>query len=274
MKVGGTELSQHLSWTQLNMMLRCGEQYNQRYVNGFKVRPNKPMIVGSGLDASANLNLGHFIEAKEYLPLGEVQEAAFNEVNKRWDEDGVELTEQEKAEGEKKVRGDAADMAVQLATCHHEVVAPEIEPVSVQREIETTLGGYDLTLLCYIDVMEKHGFRELKSSARAWSQDTADTNGQITAYSLSVLAVDKYIPPVTIDVIKKLKKGPEYQKLTTSRSNDDFFPFLRLIEAAIRNLERGNFFPDGLGTWVCPPERCGFFKSRCRYVNAKRRPLN
>lgn len=248
--------------SQLRTLYRCGEQYRRRYVEGEKIPPSVAAITGTATHASVELNLRHKIETGGLLEPDVVRDAARDKLVSAWDA-GVLLDADESAKGEGIVKAAALDTAVALAGCHHESLAPIIQPVNVERYFEVDLAGY-CTLVGIIDVEEKTRVRDTKTAGKAPSQADADTSEQLTVYSLARRIEGTLPGDVCLDALVKTAK-PKAVTIHSTRTDADLEMQLRRIEVAVDVIDRGIFLPTDPSNWWCSVRFCGYH-STCRYA--------
>lgn len=265
-------MKQHLSITQLNMLSRCGEQYYQRYVKGLKVPPGISLIIGKTVDSSVTKNLTQKLNGQDLLPVEAVVDFAAQEFNREWEASEVALSEEELEKGVRVVKGEALDKSVRLAGLHAIEMAPTILPTHLQRKVQVELTKYPYDLLGYIDIQEgSKAIRDTKTSGKTPAKDIADKDDQLTIYAMMVKVTDGVIPEtLCLDYLVDLKT-PTAKVFTTQRTEDDFKPILRRVEAAALALEKGVFIPARETDWWCSPKWCGYH-STCQYVKRSRRP--
>jgi RecB family exonuclease len=255
----------HFSPSQMGMFARCGEQYRRRYINGEKLRPGVALILGSGVHKGIEPNMISKRDHGELLPIGEVQEITAKAVNERWESEEIALTEEEEAKGWKVVKGETVDTAINLVTCHAEVLAPNIQPVHVERRIEVEIQGFDHSLTGIIDLQEKRMVRDTKTRAATPPKGTSDKMLQLTIYSAMVKAVDGYFPELAVDYLVKTKT-PKAITEYTARGERDYRAFLRRMEQMSEAVQKKVFSPASReNSWLCDPRWCGYF-STCPYV--------
>lgn len=248
--------------SQLRTLYRCGEQYRRRYIEGEKIPPSVAAITGTATHKSVEENLRYKIGTGGLLERDVVQDLARDTLVSKWDE-GVLLDLDEINKGEGAVKAAALDTAVALAGCHHESLAPIIQPVSVERYFEVDLAGY-CTLAGTIDVEEKGRVRDTKTAAKAPSQGDADTSEQLTVYSLARRIEGTLPGDVCLDALVKTAK-PKAVTIHSTRTDADLEMQLRRIEVAVDVIERGVFLPTDPSNWWCSARFCGYH-STCRFA--------
>lgn len=261
----------------LTMLQKCGAQFEFRYMRGIRKPPGVSLIVGTGTDAAITKDLQHKIDRAELLPDEQVKQIAAETVRREWNHD-VMFDDEEKAQGAARVLGGAVDKAVRLASLHHGAIAPAVEPVSVQRSWSLDLdaflvdrglsGGIDL--VGTIDVQDRPGLRDTKTSYKSPPNDAADTSDQLTAYALAVETIDGAAPDrVALDYLIDSKE-PKTKTLESKRGEADFDALLNRVERAVRVIRSGSFAPTNPDNWWCSQKFCGYWE-QCPFA---RRPVS
>lgn len=266
------------------MLCRCGQQFNFRYVQNIVKPPAIVLIVGSATHTSIEKNLRSKMETKVLLPDEAVRQAAADDVNRRWQDEGADLSsldEDEVGKGEKELRGEAVDMAVSLASLHGRELAPGIEPIHLERKWDVAIISGTCDLQGTIDVEERGRIRDTKTRKASPPKGVADRDEQLTMYAMAsaVLAkeedaraggskaLSEFIPELTMDFLVKTKT-PKTVIQTTHREQKDFSPLLARIAAASKCIESGMFMPCPPDSWQCSPRYCGWF-NQCEFVRHK-----
>jgi hypothetical protein len=267
-----------LHWSQIAMLCRCGVAFEFRYVKGIIKPPAIALIVGSATHVSIEKNLRNKMEKKVLLPDDEVRQFAADDVNRRWQEEGADLSsldEDEVGMGEKAIRGEAVDMAVSLASLHGRELAPAIEPIHLERKWDVAIDGFPCDLQGTIDCQENGGLatgtriRDVKTSKRSPPANKAEKDEQLTMYSLAshVLDKDSSAKELTMDFLVKTKT-PKMVIQVTHRDHADYEPLLARIAVSAKAIESGIFLPCPPDSWCCDPRYCGFF-TMCPFTRKK-----
>jgi hypothetical protein len=266
-----------LHWSQISMLCKCGQQFCFRYVKGIIRPPAVALIVGSATHVSIERNLKNKMEKKVLLPDEEVRQVAADDLNRRWQDEGADLSsldEDELGKGEKELRGEAVDMAVSLASLHNRELAPTIEPIHIERKWDVAIDGFPCDLQGTIDCQENGGLtagtriRDVKTSKRSPPKDKAEKDEQLTMYSMAAKVLDGTIPELSMDFLVKTKE-PKVVVQNTKREQADFEPLLARIAAASRCIETGVFMPCAPDHWCCSPRFCGYF-GQCQFVKSRK----
>ncbi len=260
----------HISWSQMNLLWTCPQQYEFVYVQGLREKPGIALIIGASVHKPIENDMRHKLETGELLPLEAVQDFASDAVNSRWKEDGVRLTGKEADMGDAKAKALAVDTSVALASLHHNVLAPSIDPFSVEEGWEIEIPSRGWSIKGYTDITEKNRtIRDTKTSARSPQKTAADMSGQISMYALNAWVNDREapIPPLALDFLVKTKE-PKSETLYTTRTEAQLRTFLYRVENAIDVIESGLFAPCAMDSWKCSRSYCGFWR-RCKYFSGR-----
>lgn len=245
--------------SQMAMLHRCGIQYQKRYIEGLILPPAVAMLEGTAVHKGAEVDLTRKMQTGDLAPLEEVQEAAIDAFHLGREKDGLLLDDEEKALGEKAVVAEAIDEIVVLAALHHRELAPVLQPTHLERTFELELKGYPVNLAGTLDVQELTSVRDLKTKGQSPNQTMADRSEQLSVYALAVKTLDGTAPEwVGIDALVKTKT-PKVVSLTSTRGDSDFKATLLRVEAAVRVIEAGAFYPADPEHWVCTAKFCGYF---------------
>jgi hypothetical protein len=254
-----------LHWSQISMLMRCPVQYDFRYVKGIVRPPGIAAHVGSGVHASAELNLSQKMETKLPVSRDWASEMARDTVIRKIDTDGVLLSEDEASRGLGAVKGEAVDKATRLALLHYDELAPSIEPVGIEIPWTVEVKGTPITLAGRIDLEVADGIRDLKTAGKMPKMDAADKADQLSMYAVSYLVLRGKMPKTLgLDFLVDTKT-PTLCRLETARDEKDLAIFLRRVSTAVKVIQTGAFMPCDRGSWVCSPRWCGWY-SMCEYV--------
>jgi hypothetical protein len=220
------------------------------------------MIVGTATHKSIEKNLIEKRDNKTLLSTEAVTEIAADTLKNTWAGENPVLSDEEKEQGEKKVKGDAIDTAVSLATLHHRELAPKIEPVHLEREVYLELNGFPYDLKGFVDIQEPDGIRDTKTSSKSPDAGAAEKSTQLRFYSLARTVLDG-LPPAkaSLDFLVK-KKAPEAITVSTQMQESDHHRFLDRVSRVADAIQKGAFTPAPPDSWACSERWCGYW-SRC-----------
>jgi hypothetical protein len=198
--------------------------------------------------------------------MAESEAAASDSLNAEFKK-GVMLTDDEKEFGVKKVKGEAVDKAVKLARAHAVQVAPQIQPVAVERQWSLELSGCSHDLAGTVDILEASTLRDTKTASKSPDAEAAARSLQLTAYSLAVKVLDGKAPErVCLDYLVCGKNEVKTISLFSERKEEDYQALFRRIEMGMKIIRSGAFAPANQDSWWCSPRFCGYWNS-CSYVS-------
>jgi len=240
------------------MAMRCGEQYRWRYVEGIIAPPGIALVVGPSVHEGAEHNYKQKVETRQDLPLEEVVEAAADSYERRVADEEVDFGDLD--------RGTAKDQTVELASCHHQHIAPTTQPAKVEEWMEADIGGDGWILNGRLDlVTEDCVIADLKTSGKKHTQEDIDKSVQLTAYA--ALYRDHFAEEekgIRHDVVVKSKRwGATPQQLTTTRTTAQLGALVDLGDRIADSVRSGLFIPR-TDWWGCNPKWCGYW-DRCAF---------
>lgn len=249
----------------LNMLSKCGIQFEFRYVRGVKRQPGVALAVGIAVDRTVTSDLQNKIETGQLLPAEQLKDIARDEIMTQW-QYGVELEEDYAAMGHQKAQAEAIDTSVALAALHHREAAPKIQPTHVQRPWVLDIAGLPIQLAGTIDVQEGlSAIRDTKTSKKSPAGDAADISLQLTTYCLAVKVHDGATPErVVLDYLVHTKT-PKLVQIESKRTDKDYPHLLERVYQAHRMIEAGLFMPAPLDAWWCSAKWCGYH-AQCKYA--------
>lgn len=260
----------HLSASQISMFLRCGRQWYYRYVEKDTSPPSGALHTGKATHKAVEEDLRHKMETGELLPWEAIRDIARDTVNAGWEKEGAVLSDEEILLGEKHARGQAVDRAVDFATAHHEVLAPKIDPVFLEREFRLEMQGYPYDLMGFIDIQEEDRIRDTKTKSSTPSQESADASLQLSMYSFAAKVVDGKRPNyISLDALVNQKRGIKVVELETRREDSDDQVLMRQVAYVMDMIESEKHPPADPDSWMCTPKWCGYY-AQCPFGQPRR----
>lgn len=246
--------------SHLEMMSKCGLQFFFRYDRGIRRPPAARMIRGSAGHASIEANLEHKMATQELLPLNEAEAIAADTYEHLWSV-GVSLTDDEKSEGTKTVKGRFLDGAVKAARVHHQKRAPELWPVFVEKYFKIKVPGRPWGMAGTIDIVESDAVWDNKITGKSPSKGDADSSIQLTGYGIGKKVLLGRAPDRTgLDYIVTPKVKDAYHKpIESSRGPADYQAYLKRCQRVYAQLQRGVFLPAPAQAWWCSKTWCGYW---------------
>lgn len=257
----------HFSPSQLNTAEMCGHRYKLRYIDGIKVMPNFAVIIGGTVAKTSETDYRNKMEQGELLPGDDIMDLARDTMKRK-----IEAEEDiQRDDGE--TDGQAIDRAVTLASHHHHALAPMIEPVSVERQVEIAVPGLP-NILGYVDVIDgkPHGIiiRDLKTTRKKPAENIMERNIQMTFYSWAIEVNDSIKAPVVTDWMVESKKGITIEHREKTYGRPDYAQFLERVHMLVLMIERGVFPPCSPDAWQCSSKWCGYYDNHCPYGAVRR----
>lgn len=265
-----------LKWTNSSLLtLRaCGERYRRRYIEREFFPPSPRMVRGTAVHRAVRYSMMNKLERQALPSVEAVADVAASEFESAWAQ-GVRAEPDEDLTVQ---RGPAKDMAINLSRLHRTAVAPQIEPVSVERRITVRPKDSDLVIEGTVDLIALagggHRIHDTKTAEKSPPSGAADTSQQITMYNLIDLAETGHLPGdsrldylVQTPATKQLKHVP----LTTTRSMEHMQAMVSVLTVATQAVQRGVFLPAPADWWGCSAEWCEYFQT-CPYTRGRHRP--
>lgn len=270
-----------LHFSMLEMMYRCGIQWQRRYGHRFGVwdreeiiKPGVALITGSATHVAAAGNLQHKIDNDgALLPIEAVRDLARDAVQGAWDA-GVRLTDDE-AVNPRKTLDAIVDTTVALSELHAASIAPMLTPLAVEEPFVIELEGYPCDLAGTVDVREFNVLSDLKTAARKPSGNPAESM-QLAMYSMDYRVRFGVLPLlVQIHTLTKTKVPAVHHHVHTP--TDGWIEplkarLLRSIEIidAVKTgkLPMAPVNSEGPSAWVCSRKYCGYADT-CEFFSGR-----
>jgi CRISPR/Cas system-associated exonuclease Cas4 (RecB family) len=242
---------EHLSYSQINMFLRCPRQYYYRYLEDLVMPPSGSLVLGSSGHKSLEHNYSQKIESRKDLKTKEVLDyfdATFDEKAK-----------EEVDWGDKK-KGDFKDAGVRTLKKYQDSYAPAIQPAAVEQEFNIEFENTDYTLYGFIDLITVGSeIVDHKISAR---KPSFLDDKQLSIYRLAYKMLNGFPPEkVRFDYLVT-KNSPEIVPIEMDITDEDEQETLELIGDISEAIKAGIFYRRTDG-WMCNPKYCGYYY-KCR----------
>ena len=270
--------------THLNMMARCGVQWQRRYGARFgvwdreeKIPPGIAAVVGTATHAAVEANLRNKIKHGELLPVDAVRAVARDKFHELWGA-GLLLSEDEAAD-QTKTMGAGVDQSVALANLHHVKLAPFLEPTAIEERFVIVCDGYPVDLSGTIDVVEAFSdkplteyVRDTKTIARV-PQDASARTLQMTMSAQARKGATGRLPGRTYNDNLVKTKTPKYVRAMSIPQESWWPPLWARIVRAVAIIEavregKQAFSPAQPEDWVCRAAFCGYART-CPYWSGR-----
>ena len=249
----------HISVSQINTLLRCGRQYELRYLQKVPTTIGGALVKGSAYHAALEAYFHQAIHG--FQATLDVAREAFqsawrtrlNQGDVVWDND----PEEQMAHG------------LTMVEAYVNQIGPTIRPAAVEERFEVQVPGIDVPLVGIIDLTEGSGaVVDHKTASSAWSDAKLAQELQPFAYLYARQQLTGQLPPVfrfdvAVDKLH-LKRDPrvEFQRLEIDPLSLDFGFFETLVRRAYQQIAIGTFTPNPTGWW-CSPTSCSVW-DHCR----------
>lgn len=254
--------------SNLNMALRCGEQFRRRYIEGEIIPPGIAAGRGTGVHKANEINLKQKIKSKKDMVLSDLQDAARDGYVNAF-KNGVYIPKAQQPEKNKLLNNGLNDV-IRCTKIYREEVSISINPIAIEEPFELDIG-LELPLAGTMDYQEKPEIGDLKTTSMKWQTDRIDKEIQPILYSyvhekiFGVRPIFKY----HILIARRNKLGEptseEYQPLEKKPSNNDYLALYTKIQMFINMLKAGIFMSANPTSWWCSEVWCGYWQT-CPYV--------
>lgn len=233
----------YISVSQIEMFLRCGEQYRFRYIEGLKIPPTGALVQGSAYHAALATFFRDRLVMSEFSSFHKA--AALDSFSDSFDcQAAYDVDWVDEKPGELK------DQGIVLTQTYIEEVGWKIEPVTVEERKETTING--INLVTVTDLVTPINIIDHKLKKRAFSEDELAQDLQSITYGM----VENL--PLEFHVALKTAKPSIKIQRTPRRTEQDLLFFRELLERVRASIQAGNFIPNPVG-WHCGPRFCGYW---------------
>jgi len=251
--------------SMLNTLLRCGEQFRRRYIEGEIIPPGIAAGRGTGVHKANEVNLKQKLITKEDLGLPDLQDITRDGYVQALS-NGVFIPKDQLAEKKKLINKGLND-AIKCTKVYHKDVAPGLNPVSVEEEFDIDVG-LALPLAGRMDYQDVPVIGDLKTTTKKWPEDRIKKEIQPIFYSY-VHEKEKGVRPDFIyNILIARKNDEEHQELSIKASDADYRALFAKIKVFLRAIKTGTFLPADSTSWLCSPTWCGYYPT-CIYKGNK-----
>jgi len=253
----------YLSYSQINMFLRCGQSYKYRYIDGKIVPPSIALIKGKSCHVGIEENNVQKIITKKDLSKDEIIQASVDEYEKTLHESEIKFSEDEQKEGKTKIIGKTKDSIVSISELYSDEVAPNVQPIYAEKRVEFNIDG--INIVSIIDCIDdKNSIRDYKITGRSKNQNDVDSSLQLDLYAIAYYNLMGKLPKsLSFDCLVE-KKEPVFQRLETQRKESVIAPVSNLVVSVNEAIQKGVFLPASPDSWACSKRWCGYY-SECKY---------
>lgn len=241
----------HISFSQINMYLKCSLQHYWRYHEGIINPPRAVMTLGGSYDFAHSHNLKQKIESHVDLGEAEVLDAFTTNFDVQKGE-----TIWMPGEGADSFRAEG----IKLVKKYHSEMSPRIQPVAVQEMIKVNFSNLDIEFWAIPDIVtDSKIIIDNKVTGKTPNQADIDKDLQPTSYALAYRnKYNKIERGFQFHNMVRLKKGAELKPFTTSRSEADVNRLLKIIGHVLHGIREKIYHPCNPKCWWCSEAWCGY----------------
>ncbi len=244
------------------MLLKCGEQYRRRYIEGEIMIPSAAMTLGGSGHKAEEKNFKQKIKSKTDISSEEVIDCFSDEWESRkyqigWTKDDLAGKPIKKAEAREKDRG------ISLVQIFHKEQAPSIQPALVEEKFEVKFEGGYPDLLGYLDTVDiKDTLYDYKYSKRSPDKNDIIFDLQMTNYDFGFRAKFKRKPKKLKKIWSVSTKVPKtvFQEVAP-RDDSQINRFMLRLEKAMEVIDKEILLPAPVGVWWCSENWCGYWNT-------------
>ena len=256
----------HISFSQLSMYLRCGEQYHRRYILGEKIPPSGALVRGKCGHKALEANFRQKIESRKDIKKKEILSVFSDEWKRALSEEEVAWTPDElDGNSPKKAAGKMKDSGIALVSIYHKEQSPQVQPIEVEQEFRVDFDDGFPPLVGIIDrVTEDYAVEDDKFVSKSPSAFDMITDVQLTCYQLGY-QIREGKPPIRLRkrfaISTSTPKSVCFEIIPRNKEQMD--RFLNRLQAAMGGIRKGVFLPAANDSWACSERFCGYW-STCK----------
>jgi len=245
-----------LSFSQINLYLKCPMAFYFRYVERIKIPPSSALTLGSSFHKAMQYGFEEKIEKKRYPKSSLIKEVFSDTFDKLKNE-----TEWKKEEKPGKLK----DEGIMTTGIYYNNNAKKMKPKVVETRFEVEAENkdeemrYNIILIPDL-ITEDEMIVDFKSKRRSPGQKAGlDTYLQLLLYSLGYIKEYGKKPKLLRTDYIIFKKDPAIITYKKKPSNDDYNNLLNTIDNVAKAIENEIFYINPNCSF-CSPDYCGYWK--------------
>lgn len=234
------------------MYMKCAKQYEYRYVHHIKDIPGIALLEGSAHHKALEVNNLHKMKKEQDLKPATLTELFVEDLRKR-------IESEEEVDWHDDSEDKVIDRAKTLHVRYYHDVAPQIRPQAVEQPFEkkAVVDGTPITVFGTIDLEIEPAVVDYKTSSKAWTQNDADNDFQMSLYAWG-------LNKKRVVIVNLIKKGnPQVTIIKSRRTSLHKMWALRVARDQASAIKSGQFPVTNPTNWWCSPKWCGYY-ARCR----------
>ena len=245
-------MNDHISYTQLSTYLDCPLKYCFQYVEQIPW-PFKPegLVFGTGIHQA----LEHFYTGKK-----EGRDVPFDEIlalyDAAWEKESSENKIQFKNGNTPEILHATAESMLKtfMDTVRPGTIRGVEQPFSVDLVNPDTSEKLDIPLTGRIDLIEERDGHiyivDQKTALKAYTQEKADTDLQLTAYAYVLAREGHDIDKLTLRFDVLMKNGEySFRSYSSTRTMENLKRFFNITKSVINGIRGAAFYP--VESWMC-----------------------
>lgn len=235
-----------------------------RYNKGIVAPPGIPLVRGSSLHKTNEVNLKQKQLTEKDMPLSDMQDCTRDAFHKKLS-DGILVTKEEKP-SKKRLLNDALNQSIQLTSLYKNQIAPIInDPTEVEQPFTVYMPGLDIPLHGRPDCKTTKAIRDLKVTGKVLPAEQIKREIQPSFYSLvDFLETGQQEHAFVFDNLVAVKKPyVDHPSMIIGPRQHDIVK--RKIMAFVAMVKSGVYPPPPPTAWVCTPKYCGYH-GMCNYT--------
>lgn len=245
----------YLSSTRVNMFMRCSMQYYFRYCEGLIAPPSGAMSLGSSFHTAVEHNYAQKLESHADLKAQEVFDFFSTDFDQR---------KHETAWWEGEIPGTFKDQGVGLLREYHKIIAPTVQPASVEGQFSIPFENKAWTFEGRVDLVDdKKTVIETKTIRATPPRPQSDHMLQITAYTTGFRSTGSKESGARIDYAVK-NKTPKMVSHAFEIQDVHVEFFLSQVARVAHMIENEMFLPNR-NHRLCSYRYCGY-ADRCEQI--------
>lgn len=248
----------YISFSQINQYCRCGIAYFLKYEDGIVLPDSTSLILGKQYHASLEINHRQKVKTIKDLPLPELKDFYASKVEDEFKKD-VLLDKEETEKGKVAVRDNAITRGHAGLQVYHEVLAPFLLPMEVEKNFTVQMDDDLPPLKGIIDLVNiDMSVIDHKTAAKAPPEGEADGSIQLSAYALGFYALYGYLPDeLQLQYAIVSEKGnAKHKVLKTKRTPEQLTRFVERVRRVVDGIRKGVAIPPEQSSWAC--SYCGY----------------
>lgn len=271
---------EHLSNSQIDLLLSCGELYKRRYIEREKFPTTTSLIKGLSVHKMAERYNLSILRDGTVTPVEELRMILRDEIEEFYSKPDLYLTQDEQKYTQEQLKHRMYEMLYPVVDLFIRSMEGVI-PVEAESRQSIKIPGFNKSIMYVMDLEDQDGaIIDYKVSGKKKTQKDIDNDMGLTIYALAYYSKYKKFPTaikyfnyIAYRTQKKQEVKADFQILETTRDLDDFEALFNRLNVSLRAIDQGVFLPAETGHWKCSPDYCHRYK-QCPYIGQKRLLLN